>query len=158
MAFKIYTITPMGTDRFLLGDPEPVRFSGKRGLVARFLESHSPDQPSWSQAESDWIRLVDPLDQRQRWIVFEQTEMEEVRLSRLMKIAGTDHRGQTELLLTLRPLQVIEERPLLTCIAPRDGRAWCEELALDGSPGRGDSTWNWCPRPLHIGSATVGRT
>ncbi len=159
MAFKSYHVTPLSNGSWLLTHPEPVRFSGPRGLVARHLAALRPVEAArWSLEDTDWLRIVHPgsADTSARWLVFEQTEDDGIRLSRLLRIHGMVAHDQTELLLTLSPLQTSTPATRLIVTAPVGARTWSEELALDGAPHRADAPWSWCERALHVGSAVFG--
>jgi hypothetical protein len=139
-----------------------VRFSGPHGLVARQVGKPgvSPDA-HWSLPDTHWLSLLPApaqLDARfaPRWLVFEQTEDDALRLSRVLRINGVLAHGQTELLFTLSPLSVVKSLPAIIVTAPADGRVWSEELALDGSPDRPNAPWSWCERALHVGAAVLG--
>lgn len=161
MAFKSYIVTPLADGSWRLTYPEPVRFSGVRGLVARHLKALAPAESArWSLEDFAWLRLglPDTSELPLRWLVFEQTENDELRLSRLHRINGIVSGGQTELLLMLSPLTMIGTPPSFIVTAPAGGRSWSEELALDGSPERPDAPWTWCERALHVGAAVLGGT
>lgn len=157
MPFKSYFITtlPNGTER--LTQPQPIRFSGSIGLVARHLNDIKPAESArWSLEESEWLDLAGQPPSDSRWIVFEQIENDRLCLSRVNRINGMVCGGQTELLVMMSPLTVLTSEPTVVVAVPNGGRAWSEELALDGAPGRSGATWSWCERTLHVGSAVFG--
>lgn len=159
MAFKSYHVSPLSNGNWLLTRPEPVRFSGPRGLVARHLAALKPEESvRWSLEDSDWLRLIHPdsADACARWLVFEQAENDGLSLSRLHRINGMVSRGQTEMLLTLSPLETSTPATRLLVTVLAGARSWSEELALDGSPDRADSPWSWCERVLHVGATVMG--
>jgi len=159
MAFKSYLITELPNDTWRLTHPEPIRLSGRQGLVARHLCALNPAETArWSLADTDWLRFVAAEPADSRWIVFEQCEEDHLCLSRVLRINGLVSGGQTELLLTLSPLEVVTTVPGLIVSVPARGRAWSEELALDGAPDRPSAPWSWCERALHVGAAVLGRS
>lgn len=158
MSFKAYTITPGPSDAWCFSRPEPVRFSGPRGLVSRRLSAQLPaGSARWSATDEDWLLMLEPGAAGKRWIVFEQTETETLRVSRLTAIHGCAHGGRTELLLHFSPLKVVQSTPSLVAVVPATARAWSEGLTLDGATDRPGSSWLWCERELNIGAAVLGR-
>ncbi len=159
MAFKSYLITSLPNGAWRLSHPEPIRLSGRQGLVARHLCARDPsDTARWSLEDTDWLRFVMPEPVGSRWIVFEQNEDDHLCLSRVLRINGLISGGQTELLLILSPLTVVTALPDLIVSVPAGGRSWSEELALDGAPDRPAAPWSWCERALHVGAAVLGRS
>lgn len=157
MAFKTYQVNALPNGQWQLSHPEPVRFSGPHGLVARFLEKQPLEvQLKWGRSDKEWLEQINMPDTMEHWLVFEQVEDDKLQISRLHRVNGAGHHHQTELLLSLSPLSVEKVAPTLTVSVPQDGRSWSEELALDGQVGRTDSTWRWCERALHVGAATFG--
>jgi len=156
MAFKAYLVTPAADGTLELTAPEPLVFSGRHGLIARHVLA-DPERASrpWTLLPDDLIKLTNTPPRAPSWIVLEQTEGSDLRLSRLEKIAGVSTE-QTEILITLVPLSVIRRSPILTARELSSGRAWREELALDGGAFSRDSHWRWCNRPLNIGATVVG--
>ena len=155
MSFKAYTVTPLSDGTWRLTRPEPVRFSGRRGLVAQRLSAQFPSG-RWSATDEEWLRMVAPTTTEPRWIVFEQSEDDTLRISRLTAINGLALGGRTELLLQFSPLTVCRATPVLIASAPSEARAWSEGLALDGAADRADSSWLWCERALNIGATVLG--
>lgn len=157
MAFKSYLSTPTSDGGWQLTQPTPLRLSGPQGLVARHLAAlASGGRTRWSLADTDCLRLLPPEPLGNRWILFEQVEADELRLSRLHRIQGLVTGGQTELLLLLSPLQLRRGPSPRVVTVPTGGRAWSEELALDGAPDRAGAPWTWCERALHVGAAVLG--
>ncbi len=159
MSFKSYAVAPLADGTFLFSKPEPVRFSGSHGLIAKYtaMLPAADSDGRWMLTIEDCLRLMGTLPStEERWIVFEQTEDDRLRLSRLASVKGSVVAYSTELLLTLSPLTVLTPPPRLTAEVPTNARTWCEQLALDGAPGRQGASWRWCDRPLHIGAAVLG--
>jgi len=126
--------------------------------VARHLTAlDSVESVRWSLDDTDWLRLMHPgsSDARARWILFEQSQGDQLRISRLHRINGMITNFRTELLLILSPILVLQQVPRLTVTAPSAGREWSEELALDGAPDRPGAPWSWCERDVQIGAAVL---
>ena len=157
MAFKSYTVTALADGTYQLAQPLPVRLSGEHGLVARHLETIKPAESArWSMEDDEWLALATHENAAGRWIVFEQQEDGLLSLSQVNRINGMIRGGQTELLFKLSPLTLLRESNGFIVSAPTGGRAWTEELALDGAPGRHGASWSWCERALHVGAAVFG--
>ncbi|MFA6288726.1 MAG: hypothetical protein WC661_15185 [Opitutaceae bacterium] len=156
MAFKSYLVTPAADGALELTAPEPLVLSGRHGLIALHVLA-DPDRASrpWTLLPADLIQLTKTPPRGPSWIVLEQTEGSDLRLSRLEKLTGVSN-DQTEILLTLVPLAVIRRSPVLTARELATGRAWREELALDSGAFSRDGHWRWCNRPLNIGATVVG--
>ena len=156
MAFKSYLVTPAADGGRQLTAPEPLVLSGRHGLIARHVLA-DPERASrpWLLLPDDLLRLMAIPPRGPSWIVLEQTEGTDLRLSRLEKITGVSN-DQTEILLTLTPLSVIRRSPILTARELASGRAWREELALDSGAFSRAGHWRWCNRPLNIGATVVG--
>ena len=157
MAFKSYSITSLPDGNRQLAEPMPVRFSGRQGLVARHLSAlNPPESVRWSLEDTEWLGLAAQEPAKGRWIIFEQMEDGKLNLSRVNRINGMISGGQTELLFMMSPLTLISAADGLVVSVPSGGRAWSEELALDGAPRREGAAWSWCERALHVGSAVFG--
>jgi hypothetical protein len=130
--------------------------SGRRGLIARHVVADPARacQP-WILMPADIIQLIGTTLPSPSWIVLEQTDGTHLRLSRLEKLSGISS-DQTEILLTLMPLTVIERGAMLTVREPTSARAWREELALDSGSFSLDGNWRWCSRPINIGATVLG--
>lgn len=156
MAFKSYHVSPTADGGRELRAPQPLVFSGRQGLVARLVLA-DPDRAArpWSFQPEDILALMAAAPEGPCWIVLEQTEGTDLRLSRLEKLTGVST-YQTEILLTLVPLTVTRRGPVLTVHEPASSRAWSEELALEGGAHAPAGSWRWCDRPLNIGATVVG--
>jgi hypothetical protein len=156
MAFKNYHFIPAGPGAWWLDAPQPFVLSGPNGLIARHVLADRERAASpWLLMPQDLLRMAGSPHPETRWIVFEQAENEELRISRLERVAGISS-AQTELLLTLSPFSVVRAGPALFVKQPPDGRSWSEELALDGGAQAPSGTWCWRTRALNIGATVIG--
>lgn len=170
MPFLSYQATPADNGGWLLEEPLPLIFSGRNGIIARYVKtSLGPDSDNlcWTLLPDDIQALMEPPSpplqppaDNVRWMVFVQKEGDHLRLSRILRIRGTSNR-QTELLFTFSPLHpapssddVESDQHLVQ--EPSHARQWSEELALNGGIASLDDTWTWHVRELNLGAAVIG--
>lgn len=159
MGFKSYAIHSdinHSDGRLILDDPQPLVFSGRHGLVARFIAT------AGERARGPWklcpgelhaLAMVDRLV-RDRIIVFEQTEENVLELQTLEAVHGiSSHR--TEMMFSLSPLTVVHAAAPLVVRAAATGRSYGEELALDGGIDAPQASWRWTRPHLAIGGVVL---
>jgi len=158
MGFKAYRITPDTEHAWRLAQPEPLRFSGPNGLIARsYRENHGDiGGRTWLAPAQVWLELAfGPAGAAGRWIVFEQLAAGHPRYARLEAVNGL-FSAPTRLMFQFRPFQQRTEAQGLVVREPDVACSWGEELAIDGGDGSARCTWRWQAPKLGFASVVAG--
>jgi hypothetical protein len=156
MSFKSYAIHSTRADLITLDDPQPLMFSGRNGLIAKFVLSEKDRaMRPWKLCvgEIHAIAFVEKLV-RDRAIIFEQSEDSARSLMWLQSIAGISN-AKTEMMFSFTPLAVVGQNPLTV----RRGAVDCsygEDLMLDGGVLNPDGPWHWKKPHLALGGVVLG--
>lgn len=157
MSFKSYAVQIQADGSLLLTDPQPLTFSGRNGLIARFtLAGGKGAEDTWRLCPGEVHALALPeLQLGDRMIVFEQSEDASLEVLELQAINGLSG-SSTEMMFSFGLLNVIRgEGPL--CVKPAPGsKTYTEELALDGGRDDPKGNWRWKKPHLAIGGVMVG--
>lgn len=157
MSFKSYATQALPDGSLVLEDPQPLIFSGKQGLIARFvLAEGDRAQEAWRLCAGEVHALAAPMLQTgERMIVFEQTEGDTLELLVLEAIHGVSTK-QTEMLFTFRPLVVLSRTPRLCARHAEGGKIYSERLSLDGGALAPAASWRWQKPHLALGGVVCG--
>ena len=156
MSFKSYAIRSTIDDLIILDDPQPLVFSGRNGLIAKFVLSEK------NRAMNPWKLCVGELHAiafpaklvHDRAIVFEQSEDAERSLMWLQSISGISN-SKTEMMFSFTPLAVVAQNPLTVQRSVVD-RTYGEDLMLDGGVLSPDGPWIWKKPHLALGGVVLG--
>lgn len=156
MSFKSYAIRSIIDDVIVLDDPKPLIFSGRNGLIAKFVLSEK------DRAMKPWKLCVGEIHAiafaaklvHDRAIVFEQAEDSERSLMWLQSISGISN-AKTEMMFSFTPLAVVAQNPLAVQ-RPAVDRTYGEDLMLDGGVLSPDSPWHWKKPHLALGGVVLG--
>lgn len=157
MSFKSYAFCRDSDGSQVLSDPEPLVFSGRQGLIARFVlgTAKRTEQP-WRLCPGELHALALPaLQLRERLIVFEQAEANTLELLVLEDIHGLSHE-RTEMMFRFRPLRLLGCVPQLRVGEPAANRVYTEELSLDGGVTAPTASWRWRRTHLALGGVVCG--
>ncbi len=158
MGFKTYRCTKTDDQSWLLDMPEPLRFSGPNGLIARWYRSHKSefDSRPWMMSAAAWIEMDFGLTRsNERWILLEQIVNHVPRYDRLEAINGI-FGSETRLVLQFSPLEKVSDSPHLILRDPKKACGWGEELSIDGGDGSSTCSWRWKAPKLGFSSVQVG--
>jgi len=156
MSFKSYAIRSTVDDLITLDDPQPLVFSGRHGLIAKFVLSEK------QRAMNPWKLCVGEIHAiafaaklvHDRAIVFEQSEDAERSLMWLQSISGISN-SKTEMMFSFTPLAVVAQNPLMVRRSTVD-RSYGEDLMLDGGVLSPDGAWVWKKPHLALGGVVLG--
>jgi len=156
MSFKSYAIRSAHDDLITLDDPEPLVFSGRNGLIAKFVLAEK------DRAMNPWKLCVGEIHAiafaaklvHDRAIVFEQAEDSERSLMWLQSISGISN-AKTEMMFSFIPLAVLSQNPLTVRRASID-RTYGEDLMLDGGVLSPNGPWHWKKPHLALGGVVLG--
>ena len=156
MSFKSYLIRPSGAGLALV-DPQPLVFSGRQGLIARFVTAERERAfRQWCLGGAELHGLASPpLSGSGRMIVFEQIEEDAVELLTLESVRGVSSE-RTDMMFTFRPLRVVHRTPALVVEAVTGGLTYTEELTLDGGVLALAAQWRWRRPHLALGGVVCG--
>lgn len=158
MSFKSYSPHPHADGSIELTDPQPLVFSGAKGLIARFVQNE-PRRASepWKllPAEVHALALMDG-DPETRMIVFEETTENTLELQWLQSISGVSA-DRTEMMFSFRPLATEPKSSSLRVRLPDINRTYAEELTLDGGVLAPNGPWRWCKPHLALGGVVLQR-
>lgn len=157
MSFKSYAQTIQSDGRWLLTDPQPLMFSGRHGLIARFAdrERDRAAEP-WKLCPGELHALALPgALVRDRMIVFEQSDGLTLELLWLQDVRGVSG-ATTEMLFSFTPLTVEQAHPLLLVKEPNVACAYGEDLTLDGGVTNSAGSWHWRKPHLALGGVRLG--
>ena len=154
MSFKSYAthVQPDGSLR--LDDPHPLVFSGRNGLIAKFVQV-APTLASepWQLDAAELHALASPeLASRPRMIVFEQTEGTTVERLMLESVHGISTE-RTEMMFTFRPLGAAAGG---SSWSVNITKAYTEGLELEGGVAALNGTWRWGKPHLALGGVVCG--
>jgi hypothetical protein len=157
MSFKTYAQTVQPDGRWMLSDPRPLMFSGRPGLIARFVEQEKQRAAeAWKLEPGELHALALPGDLvRERVIVFEQQEGSVLELMWLQNVRGVSAET-TEMLFSFTPLRVEQVQPMLLVREPNAACAYGEDLTLDGGVTNLSGSWRWRKPHLALGGVKVG--
>jgi hypothetical protein len=158
MSFKSYAVTALPEGGLLLDDPQPLVFSGRHGLIARFvLSAGERAQSRWALCAGELHALSSPaLQLGERMIVFEQSEDNAIELLALKVIQGCSAE-RTEMMFSFEALHVLRRAPRL-CVEELDtGRTYIEELSLEGGVYAPAASWHWRRPHLALGGVLCRR-
>ena len=156
MSFKSYAIRSTNIDLITLDDPQPLVFSGRNGLIAKFVLSEK------DRAMKPWKLCVGEIHAlafaakliHDRAIVFEQSEDADRSLMWLQSISGISN-SKTEMMFSFAPLKVVAQNPL-TVRRPSVDCAYGEDLILDGGALSPNGPWIWKKPHLALGGVVLG--
>lgn len=156
MSFKSYAVETSADGLMILSDPQPLMFSGRHGLIAKFVlgEKDRASRP-WKlcPGEIHALAFVETLV-RDRVIMFEQSEDLERSLMWLQSISGISN-STTEMMFSFTPVIVAGQNPLRVKRGAVD-RGYGEDLALDGGVYAPTSGWRWKKPHLALGGVVLG--
>lgn len=155
MSFKSYASQTPSADLIILTDPQPLMFSGRNGLIAKFVlgEKDRAGKP-WKlcPGEIHAFAFAERL-LRDRIIVFEQAEDSDRSLMWLQSISGISN-AKTEMMFSFLPLAVVSQNPLTVRRAKVDC-AYGEDLMLDGGVFNPTGPWIWKKPHLALGGVVL---
>lgn len=157
MSFKSYAVTALPDGSLLLDDPQPLVFSGRQGLIARFvLSAGERAQSRWALCAGELHALSSPaLQLGERAIVFEQAEENSIELLALKMIHGCSAE-RTDMMFSFQGLRVLTRSPQL-CVEGLDTRrTYVEELSLEGGVFAPGASWHWRRPHLALGGVLCG--
>lgn len=157
MSFKSYHATEQPDGSLELSDPRPLVFSGRHGLIARFVLGE-PDKCAdrWrlSPEQIQTLAFPDDAQAASRVLVFEDADGAVLNLQLLESIHGNSG-ARTEMLFSLLPL-VIDHRSAKPRIRrPSVGRTYAEDMILDGGTDAPNGTWRWHKTHLALGGVVL---
>ena len=158
MGFKVYRITPEPDQTWRLEQPEPLRFAGPNGLIARWYRENRGEigDRAWLAPAQTWLELALGAEGAAgRWIVFEQFEGDQPRYARLEAVNG-QFGSQTRLMFQFRPLTPRAQTTGLVVAEPEFVCGWGEELSIDGGDGSASCSWRWQTPKLSFASVIAG--
>jgi hypothetical protein len=157
MSFKSYAQTVQPDGSWHLTDPQPLVFSGRHGLIARFVgqEKDRASEP-WKLCPGELHALALPGELIcDRVIVFEQSGGETLELLWLQDVRGVSA-ATTEMMFSFTPLTVEQTRPALRVKEPNVACAYGEDLTLDGGVANPTGSWHWRKPHLALGGVRLG--
>ena len=157
MSFKSYARTIQPDGRWMLSAPQLLVFSGKKGLIARFVgQEKQRASMAWKLSPEELHALALPAAPgRDRVVVFEQTDASGLELMWLQYVRGISAET-TEMLFSFTPLRVEHVQPLLLVREPNAACTYGEDLTLDGGVTNPAGSWNWRKPHLALGGVKVG--
>ena len=158
MSFKSFSVQSLDGDRLALSDPQPLVFSGPRGLIARFVLGESQRAVGYWRlcpGELHALAFADTLV-RDRIIVFEENEEMTPSLMWLQDVQGISA-TRTEMLFSFVPLIVEDRGPAPVICRAIPYRIYREELVLDGGVFATTADWRWTRPHLALGGVVLGR-
>ncbi|AHF93740.1 hypothetical protein OpiT1DRAFT_05380 [Opitutaceae bacterium TAV1] len=158
MSFKSCALHPQPDGSIVLDDPQPLVFSGRHGLIARFVatEPQRASEP-WKLCPGELHALAMPgVLVRDRAIFFEEVDGGRRQLQQLQGIHGVSAQ-RTEMLFSLMPLIVEHENAPLRIRIPDTGCTYNEELDLDGGVLQPEGPWRWAKPHLALGGVVLQR-
>ncbi len=156
MSFKSYAIRSEDDEHVVLDDPQPLVFSGRNGLIARFVlaEKERAMKP-WKLCVGELHAIAFPAGLvHDRAIVFEQAEDMERSVMWLQSVSGISN-AKTEMMFQFMPLVVVSQNPLTVRLKGAD-KAYGEDLMLDGGVLNPTGSWVWKKPHLALGGVVVG--
>lgn len=156
MSFKSYALRSDNDRLIVLEDPQPLVFSGRNGLIAKFVlrEKERAMQP-WKLCVGEIHAIAFPAGLvRDRAIVFEQAEDAERSLMWLQSVSGISN-AKTEMMFQFMPLAVVTQNPLTVKI-PETAKIYGEDLMLEGGVLAPNGSWRWQKPHLALGGVVVG--
>ena len=156
MSFKSYAIRSTIDDLITLDDPQPLVFSGRHGLIAKFVLSEKERAMNpWKLCVGEIHAIAFPAKLlHDRAIVFEQSADAARSLMWLQSISGISN-SKTEMMFSFIPLAVVAQNPLTIRRAAVD-RTYGEDLMLDGGVLSPDGPWHWKKPHLALGGVVLG--
>jgi hypothetical protein len=156
MSFKSYAIHGTIDDLITLDDPQPLVFSGRHGLIAKFvLREKDRAMNPWKLCVGEIHAIAFPAKLlHDRAIVFEQSEDADRSLMWLQSISGISN-SKTEMMFSFIPLAIESQNPLTIRRAAVD-RTYGEDLMLDGGVLSPDGPWHWKKPHLALGGVVLG--
>lgn len=157
MSFKSYAVTTLPDGSLLLDDPQPLVFSGRQGLIARFvLSAGERAQNRWALCSGELHALSSPaLQMGERMIVFEQAEENALELLALKMIHGCSAE-RTDMMFSFQGLRVRTRAPRLCVEGTDTRRTYVEELSLEGGVFALAASWHWRRPHLALGGVLCG--
>ena len=158
MSFKSYACHTLADGALEFTDPQPLVFSGRHGLIARFVlaEKERAAAP-WKLCPGELQALAFPAGfTGDRALVFEEATDTTLELQWLQSIHGVSG-TRTEMLFSLLPLTVEHAGNPLRVRHPAVDRTYAEELILDGGVHAPEGPWRWCKPHLALGGVVLQR-
>lgn len=156
MSFKSYALHPQPDCTLSLDDPQPLVFSGRQGLIARFVRSDpSKAGRPWRLCPGELHSLAFPDTLiRDRGIFFEQVTEAGIELQWLQSVQGVSG-ARTEMMFSFAPVAVIRSHAALVISPPSPDRIYTEGLELEGGVLSPDGTWRWGRPHLSLGGVVL---
>jgi hypothetical protein len=159
MSFKSFSVQTLDGDRLALSDPQPLVFSGRHGLIARFVLGEPKRAASpWKLCPGELHALAFASTLvRDRLIAFEESEETKRSLMWLQEVQGISG-ARTEMLFSFAPL-IVEDRGLMPVVCRAiPYRIYREELVLDGGVFAPTADWRWTRSHLALGGVVLGQS
>ena len=156
MSFKSYSVQSLEGGRLELSEPRPLVFSGRNGLIARFVQGEPRRAAdAWKLCPGELHALAFAgLLVRDRLIVFEESDGATASYMWLQEVKGVSD-ARTEMLFSFVPLVLQHRGPPLVCGIVRE-RTYNEDLVLDGGVNEPAASWHWCRPHLALGGVVCG--
>lgn len=156
MSFKSYAVTETADGAWQLHDPKPLIFSGRHGIIARYLFTKKDPPETVRLTPVDIHQLAAITTEQHRIIAFEQAEDSELEILQLESISGTTGL-KTEMLFSFRPLSLVGVHGAVPTVRlPTSARTYTEELVLDGGTSSPNGSWRWRKQHLALGGVVCG--
>jgi hypothetical protein len=156
MSFKSYALRPQPDHSLVLDDPQPLVFSGVRGLIARFVQS-SPSRAGrpWRLCPGELHALAFPDTLvRERAIFFEQVAEKGLELQWLQSVCGIS--GQrTEMMFSFTPVTLVRAGPPIAILPKTAACTYNEGLELEGGVLAPKGSWHWGKPHLALGGVVL---
>ena len=148
MGFAIYSLLSSNADIFRLKRERAVRVNGVEGVIARHVVGKSFEDGRWSINATE-------LSGDGRAALFEShTGANQLHLQQVHGVNGTSTEDQTEILVDMELLEVVERSGDIVDVK-LTGIRTSEALGISGgtTPGRG--SWAWVPPKMQLGVAAL---
>ena len=155
MSFKSCVTFTLSDGSLQLDDPQPLLFSGRNGLIAKFVLT-SPGRAAgpWKLGPAELLALAAP-DASRRMIVFEQTEETLLERLALESVYGISAE-QTEMMFTFRPLVAVARADGAPTWRLSPDKTYNEGLMLEGGVSAPTGSWRWGQPHLALGGVVCG--
>lgn len=158
MAFWLYAKKGSTYERI-----QPIKFTGKEGVLAHFLQEHAADETpfTWELSPADLVKLIEPsLNPAAHLVVIDMLPevLTEVSLYRITSLRGSSNYDESDLVMACNLLQqgstpasAGEFKKRFVCNTPPSSRQMVEAFHLTGGVATG--SYYWSKPKMDIGAA-----
>lgn len=158
MGFALYHRTASADGAARCTRIGPARMGGQEGMIALHVAGLDEDADGkWLLGEGELLAALAAGDEKDCQLLFETPKNGGgISLSRVVQIAGMSLYDRTDMVIGLRPLEIVCGEDGACETREPEAQLVHESLSLSGGTGTGPWAWKWQEAPMSIGGVRLG--